>query len=115
MKRGTSATKKTLRVGNIPIISGGKIPSFYCDVNNSGGEIITVAGSGAGAGFVQYWKKQYKYYNDNLFNLENVKRIPMGEEKIGQFIRGRALQKKDFTETGVGCIHYGQIYIYKQN
>jgi type I restriction enzyme S subunit len=22
------------------------------------------------------------------------------------------LQKKDFTETGVGCIHYGQIYTY---
>lgn len=26
------------------------------------------------------------------------------------FIRGNGLQKKDFTEQGVGCIHYGQIY-----
>ena len=34
----------------------------------------------------------------------------MGE--IGTFIRGNGLQKKDFTETGVGCIHYGQIYTY---
>lgn len=27
-------------------------------------------------------------------------------------IRGNGLQKKDFTETGVGAIHYGQIYTY---
>ena len=35
---------------------------------------------------------------------------PMGE--IGTFIRGNGLQKKDFTESGVGCIHYGQVYTY---
>ena len=34
----------------------------------------------------------------------------MGE--IGKFVRGNGLQKKDFTERGVGCIHYGQIYTY---
>lgn len=27
-------------------------------------------------------------------------------------IRGNGLQKKDFTQTGVGCIHYGQIYTH---
>ncbi len=32
----------------------------------------------------------------------------MGE--VGEFTRGGGLQKKDFTETGIGCIHYGQIY-----
>lgn len=30
--------------------------------------------------------------------------------EVGTFIRGNGLQKKDFTEKGVGCIHYGQIY-----
>ncbi|MEA3504192.1 MAG: restriction endonuclease subunit S, partial [Bacteroidota bacterium] len=30
----------------------------------------------------------------------------------GKFVRGGGLQKKDFTESGVGCIHYGQIYTY---
>lgn len=35
---------------------------------------------------------------------------PLGE--LGEFIRGNGLQKKDFTESGVGCIHYGQIYTY---
>ena len=32
--------------------------------------------------------------------------------EIGTFIRGNGLQKKDFTESGVPCIHYGQIYTY---
>ena len=32
--------------------------------------------------------------------------------EIGVFVRGNGLQKKDFTESGVGCIHYGQIYTY---
>ena len=27
-------------------------------------------------------------------------------------IRGNGLQKKDFVESGVGCIHYGQIYTH---
>lgn len=31
---------------------------------------------------------------------------------LGEFVRGSGLQKKDFTSTGVGCIHYGQIYTY---
>lgn len=31
---------------------------------------------------------------------------------IGEFVRGSGLPKSDFTETGVGCIHYGQIYTY---
>lgn len=30
--------------------------------------------------------------------------------ELGVFMRGKGLQKKDFTKTGLGCIHYGQIY-----
>ncbi len=41
---------------------------------------------------------------------DGVKFKELGE--IGKFVRGSGLQKKDFTETGVGCIHYGQIYTY---
>ena len=29
---------------------------------------------------------------------------------IASIVRGNGLQKRDFTEEGVGCIHYGQIY-----
>ena len=55
MKRGISATKKDFIEGNVPVISGGKEPAFYCNQFNCEGETITVAGSGAGAGYVQYW------------------------------------------------------------
>ena len=57
MKRGTSATRGIMKEGNIPVISGGRQPAFYCSVSNRTGEVITVAGSGAGAGYVQYWNE----------------------------------------------------------
>ena len=41
---------------------------------------------------------------------DGVEYKPLGE--VGTFTRGNGLQKKDFTESGVGCIHYGQIYTY---
>ena len=64
-------------------------------------------------------KRQYEYYRNQLLsldvisnkgNLNNVEVVTLGE--IGTFVRGSGLQKKDFTPTGVGCIHYGQIYTY---
>ena len=30
--------------------------------------------------------------------------------EIAEIIRGNGLQKKDFVNQGIGCIHYGQIY-----
>lgn len=33
-------------------------------------------------------------------------------DSFATIVRGNGLQKKDFTEDGVGCIHYGQIYTY---
>lgn len=32
--------------------------------------------------------------------------------EIGELVRGNGLPKTDFTESGVGAIHYGQIYTY---
>jgi len=208
LKRGTTITAKTKNAGNIPVISGGQKPAYYNSEYNREGETITVAGSGAYAGFVMYWnqpifvsdafsvipyptilntkyvfhfllnnqawihnlqkgsgvphvypkdlaqlpipipplsvqkeivrildsfteltadltaeltarKKQYAYYREKLLsfdttkgtkNTKNVEWKALGE--VGEFVRGNGLQKKDFTETGVGCIHYGQIYTY---
>ena len=63
---------------------------------------------------LQARKEQYEYYRNKLLtfdeNDEGVKWMKLGE--IGTFVRGNGLQKKDFTEIGVGCIHYGQIYTY---
>lgn len=41
---------------------------------------------------------------------DGVEYKTLGE--LGIFERGNGLQKKDFTESGIGCIHYGQIYTY---
>lgn len=78
-------------------------------------------------------KKQYEYYRNKLLTFDNITdrggygrnpilqrlaalcpqgmpMVALGE--VGTFIRGSGLQKKDFVENGVGCIHYGQIYTY---
>ena len=83
---------------------------------------------------LQARKEQYEYYRNLLLTFnssaygcgtDDAQKISviargghsyeiqwktMGE--IGTFIRGNGLQKKDFTESGVGCIHYGQIYTH---
>lgn len=41
---------------------------------------------------------------------EGVEYRKLGE--IGQIFRGTSFQKKHFVESGVPCIHYGQIYTY---
>ena len=66
---------------------------------------------------LQARQEQYEYYRNKLltFNeigggIQGVIWIKMSE--IGTFIRGNGLQKKDFTESGIPCIHYGQIYTH---
>ena len=57
-------------------------------------------------------KHQFSYYRDQLLSFEGkeVEWKMLGE--VGEFVRGNGLQKKDFVESGVGCIHYGQIYTH---
>lgn len=65
-------------------------------------------------------KRQYEYYRNQLLSFDMLNRggqrlnsvtiMSLGE--LGTFTRGSGLQKKDFTPTGIGCIHYGQIYTY---
>ena len=55
MQRGTSITKKNIVEGTVPVIAGGQKPAYYCDKANRDADIITVAGSGAYAGYVSYW------------------------------------------------------------
>ncbi|ECF0518596.1 restriction endonuclease subunit S [Salmonella enterica subsp. enterica serovar Thompson] len=59
-------------------------------------------------------KKQYNYYRDQLLSFEEgaAPFYPLGQKEVGEFIRGGSFQKKDFTKSGVGCIHYGQIFTH---
>ena len=73
MKRGTSLTKSNSIEGCYPVISGGKTPAFYCNSFNREGETITVAGSGAGAGYVQYWNEPI--FVCDAFSIIGTKRV----------------------------------------
>ncbi len=57
-------------------------------------------------------RKQYEHYRDQLLSFEGkeVEWKTLGE--IGELVRGTGLQKSDFVESGIGCVHYGQIYTY---
>jgi len=57
-------------------------------------------------------KRQYEYYRNKLLTYEGNEIVWKTLGEVGSFIRGNGLQKKDFVETGIGCIHYGQIYTY---
>ena len=56
-KRGQTITQKTAQAGVYPVISGGQQPAYYIDQYNRTGQTITVAGSGAYAGFVMFWNE----------------------------------------------------------
>lgn len=49
-------------------------------------------------------------YLEKLLDGDEFQWKTLGE--LGTFIRGLGIQKSDFTESGVGCIHYGQIHTH---
>ena len=51
---------------------------------------------------------QYEYYRDSLFEALDCPRVPLGS--FARLVRGSGMPKTDFSESGVGAIHYGQIY-----
>ena len=55
--RGKTITAKDACNGDVPVIAGGQTPSYFHNESNRIGESITVAGSGAYAGFVSYWNQ----------------------------------------------------------
>ena len=65
-------------------------------------------------------RRQYKYYRDALLTFDErtdsaskqaiIRWTTLSE--IGKFTRGRRFTNKDFVESGVGCIHYGEIYTH---
>ena len=199
--RGRTITAKDAVDGEIPVIAGGQTPSYYHNESNRTGESITVAGSGAYAGFISYWnkpifvsdaftvepsdilihkylfhwlkrnqekvfatqkgagvphvhgkdianflipipslseqqwivgildtfttsidnlklqiaqrRKQYEYYRDLLLDLEGKDEKDVHSwGEFTEMMKGNGVQKVDFVEEGMGCIHYGQIYTH---
>lgn len=73
LKKEICRSRQKSLEGNIPVISGGREPAFYCDTFNREGGIITVAGSGAGAGYVQYWDTPI--FANDCFTLRGVEQV----------------------------------------
>ena len=63
--RGQSLTKQSANVGNIPVISGGMKPAFYTNIANRDACSITVAGSGANAGYI-WWHQDPIFCADSF-------------------------------------------------
>ena len=57
VQKGTSITEEQTRKGQIPVIAGGKQPAYYHNSSNREGNIITISGSGANAGYVSFYDK----------------------------------------------------------
>ncbi len=57
IRRGTTITKKQTKKGNIPVIGGGIKPTYFHNESNRKSHCITISGSGANAGFVNYWEQ----------------------------------------------------------
>lgn len=100
MQRGTSLTKANSIEGEFPVISGGKEPAFYCNQYNRDGETITVAGSGAGAGFVQYWT--IPLFANDCFTL---KAIENNSTKYVYYFLTSIQNKINDTKKGGGVPH----------
>jgi len=56
IKKGQLITEATAINGDIPVIAGGKKPSYYHNKANRSNKTITISGSGANAGFVAYFE-----------------------------------------------------------
>ena len=58
-------------------------------------------------------RKQYEHYREILLDLEGKPKEDI--KKFGDYcvmIKGNGVQKTDFVDEGIGCIHYGQIYTH---
>ena len=57
VKRGTTITEKNAFSGIFPVVAGGVTYSYTHNIANRKGNVITISGSGANAGYVNYWRE----------------------------------------------------------
>ena len=88
LKRGKTITSKTATDGPYPVISGGQKPAYFHGEFNREGETITVAGSGAYAGFVMYWDEPI--FVSDAFSIE-----PFEATLIPKFLYHYLLEKQE--------------------
>lgn len=55
VKRGTTITQKNAIEGSVPVVAGGIKTSYFHNTPNRFGKTVTISGSGANAGYVNFW------------------------------------------------------------
>ena len=55
VKRGSIITKKAAVPGDVPVVAGGISPAYFHNTPNRPANVITVSGSGANAGYVNFF------------------------------------------------------------
>ncbi|WP_247926984.1 restriction endonuclease subunit S [Streptococcus constellatus] len=87
--RGKTITAKTATKGCYPVISGGQKPAYFHGEFNRQGETITVAGSGAYAGFVMYW-------NEPIFVSDAFSIKPFDKMLSTKYLYHYLLEKQEY-------------------
>lgn len=54
-KKGRNITRKTVVLGDVPVVAGGLKPAYYHNLPNVSGPVITASASGANAGFIRLY------------------------------------------------------------
>lgn len=102
LRRGTAITKKDIIYGVIPVIAGGQKPAYFHNEYNRTGETITVAGSGAYAGFISY-------YNIPIFVSDAFTIKPLSENTCKtKYLYNVLKAKQDYVyslQSGMGIPH----------
>jgi type I restriction enzyme S subunit len=89
VRRGTTITKKQAVDGEVPVIGGGKKPTYYHNKANRKVNCITVSGSGASAGYVNMW--DIPIFASDCSTVE-----PKDETQIAKFIYFYLYSKQSF-------------------
>ena len=89
VRRGTTITKKQTVEGTVPVIGGGRKPTYYHNESNREENCITVSGSGASAGLVNIW-------NEPIFASDCSTVEPKDLTQLTNFIYYYLCSKQDF-------------------
>lgn len=100
-QRGKSITKKAVIEGDIPVISGGQQPAYYHNESNREGKTITIAGSGAYAGYIMYWEKPI--FVSDAFSLKGNE-ININTKYIYYYLK-KIQEKIYYLRKGAGISH----------
>ncbi len=89
VRRGTTITKKQTVEGTVPVIGGGRKPTYYHNESNREENCITVSGSGASAGLVNIW-------NEPIFASDCSTVEPKDLTQLTNFLYYYLCSKQDF-------------------